>query len=40
MTMCGEYEEWEERYFGGSYDRFCQEYGPEEPEEEPDGDEE
>ena len=28
------YEEWEERYFGGSYDSFCREYGPEDPEEE------
>jgi len=35
--MCGEYEEWEERYFGGSYDRFCKEYANDDPE---DGDEE
>ena len=28
------YEEWEEKYFGGNYDAFCKEYGPEDPEEE------
>lgn len=27
------YEEWEERYFGGDYGGFCDEYGPEEGEE-------
>ena len=28
-----DYEEWEEKYFGGNYDKFCQEYGPEYPED-------
>lgn len=25
-----DYEEWEEKYFGGDYGAFCDEYGPEE----------
>lgn len=28
-----DYEEWEERYFGGDYEAFCDEYGPEEGKE-------
>lgn len=28
-----DYEEWEEKYFGGDYGAFCDEYGPEEGEE-------
>lgn len=34
MSYDDYFEEWEERYFGGNYDKFCQEYGPEEPEDE------
>jgi hypothetical protein len=30
--MC--YEEWEEKYFGGSYEAFCKEYAPEDGDEE------
>lgn len=28
-----DYEEWEEKYFGGDYGAFCDEYGPEEEED-------
>jgi len=27
------FEEWEERYFGGNYAAFCDEYGPEDEDE-------
>lgn len=27
--MLMDYEEWEEKYFGGDYGAFCDEYGPE-----------
>ena len=32
--MTYDFEEWEEKYFGGNYAEFCKEYAPDPEEEE------